>query len=128
MGEVSYELMFKLCEYSYVRDQAYKESGLATSAIPTEQAKDIAMRLRGTSDFLKALEEEPEVPSIYVLHMLRSIGMGNETPYDVYAIGKWLQKKHGHDAVPHKTELECAAGTWWVMRQALRGEDVSYQG
>lgn len=66
-------------------------------------------------DDIKSL---PEVPRIETLAFLRSAGMGFRNP-NTWEIGKTLQRELGLDAIPPKTEYECAAGLWKVIRDGI---------
>jgi hypothetical protein len=66
----------------------------------------------------RALIDLPEVPHWRVLWLLRSAGMNTRDP-DAYGIGKKLQREHGLDAVTPKTEYECAAGLWSLLRSGV---------
>lgn len=68
--------------------------------------------------FEKALRDLPEVPAVLALRFLSGAAMNIHQP-DMMALGKALQRTHGLDAVPPKTELECGAGLWSVIRAGM---------
>ena len=66
----------------------------------------------------KAIVDMPEVPHWRVLYLLSS-GAMNKFDWRYYNLGNELQKKHGWELVPTKTEYEFAAGLWSVWRNAM---------
>jgi hypothetical protein len=58
----------------------------------------------------------PEVPSVETLRALTHAAMSIRDP-DVKSIGVALQK--AHKGVPYKTEFECAAGLWSLLRSGM---------
>ena len=69
---------------------------------------------------VKALRDLPEVPPVIVLHLLSRSG---KWPDD-NSLGKQLQRKHGLDAVPPKSEYESGAGVWFRIRRGLLAADA----
>lgn len=65
-----------------------------------------------------ALIELPETLGVDALRAIEHAAMNIREP-DMFALGKALQRKHGIDAIPPKTERECAAGLWSIIRAAL---------
>lgn len=68
--------------------------------------------------FTRALRDLPEVPDTAALRLLKSAAMGWRR-HDLWSIGKGLQQKLGFEVIPPKTEYECAAGMWSIIRTAL---------
>jgi hypothetical protein len=64
---------------------------------------------------VKALRDPPEVPPTIVLHLLSRAG----TWPDDNSRGKQMQREHGLDAIPPKSEYETGAGLWHRIRQGL---------
>ncbi len=58
----------------------------------------------------------PEVPSIETMRALTHAAMGMCDP-DVKPIGCALQRDH--KSIPYKTEYECAAGLWSLLRAGV---------
>ena len=75
--------------------------------------------------FNKALIDLPELLPIECLHMLAHASMNYhhaDKSVDTWEIGKILQREHGIDAIPPRTEYECAAGLWSILRKKLMAE------
>src|SRR5882724_10503478 len=68
---------------------------------------------------IAALRDLPEVPPVIVLHLLSSAG---KWPDD-NSMGKQLQRKHGLDAIPPKSEYETGAGIWSRIRGGMVDSD-----
>ena len=72
---------------------------------------------------LSALRDAPELPDPWILCRLDyAANWSEDNP-----LGKKLQRKHGLDAIPPKSECESGAGVWWRIRQGLltqRPEEV----
>jgi hypothetical protein len=64
---------------------------------------------------LDAIRDWPELPPVKVMDILSHAG---KWPAD-WERGKELQRKHGLDAVPPRTEYELGLGVWSRMRDAL---------
>lgn len=65
-----------------------------------------------------ALLDLPAVPPVTALRALTHAAMNLREP-DVMKLGKQLQREHGLDVVPPKTEYECAAGLWSIIRAGI---------
>ena len=78
----------------------------------------------------RALIGLPEVPPIEVLRLLVHGAMNTgkkKLPRDLWEIGKKIQEKHNsvtgsETPIPFRTEYECAAGLWHLIRAALIDE------
>jgi hypothetical protein len=68
--------------------------------------------------FFRDLVDLPEVPSHETLRFLSDAGMKLPWP-ETINIGKELQSKHPWGSVPAKTERECAAGLWVMIREGI---------
>lgn len=79
--------------------------------------RELTLSLEQIHGFSKALKDLPEVPSHIVLYMLSSPAMSMWD--DIYDRGKIMQRQYGLDAIPPKSEYECAAGLWELIRNAL---------
>lgn len=64
---------------------------------------------------LYALRDAPELPPPFVLLHLGKVA---KWPEDSKR-GKELQRQHGLDAIPPKSECECGAGLWDRIRRGL---------
>ena len=69
-------------------------------------------------EFSEAIRTLPAVPVIEILKLLAPAAMGGKIP-GAYEAGKRLQKEHGFDAIPPRTEYECAAGLWDLIRRCV---------
>ena len=72
-----------------------------------------------TEAFTKALIENADMAPEPALQLLSEAATNILNP-NLLAIGKAEQRRLGPKAIPYKTELECAAGLWVVIRDALR--------
>ena len=67
----------------------------------------------------QALLDLPAVPDAPALRAIQHAAMNTRLPkhMDLWQRGKTLQKEHG--GIPFKTEYECAAGLWSILRDAV---------
>jgi hypothetical protein len=71
--------------------------------------------------FERDLNDLPEVPSMETLRLLSCAGMGTHNP-DCYWVGKQIQRfTEAGKSIPWKTEYECAAGLWALIRAGIIG-------
>ena len=76
--------------------------------------------------FNVALIDLPEVPPVLVLDMLSDAGARGHLcnpPQDFRSMGKALQREHGLDAIPPRSEYEAGAGVWHHIRSRLIAPD-----
>lgn len=71
---------------------------------------------------LYALRDAPQLPSPFILSVLGDTA--GKYPKD-WERGKQLQRKHGLDAIPPRTECEVGAGLWDRIRKGLTSEEQS---
>lgn len=64
---------------------------------------------------INALRDAPEIPPRRVL---LSLGQAASYPQD-HERGKRMQREHGADAIPWKSECEGGAGLWFRIRAGL---------
>jgi hypothetical protein len=80
-----------------------------------ELRRELRYYLDAHYGILHALRDSPQFPSPFVLMHL---GTAGTYPGD-WQRGKELQREHGLDVIPPKTECEIGAGLWDRIRRAL---------
>lgn len=101
------------------------EAGIAGQTEPYENTlsvEQLRSEVRQLWDRAHAFRDDintlPEVPSIETLWHLQGAASG--LPFrETWEIGKQLQQEQPYGAVPWKTELECAAGLWVMIREGI---------
>lgn len=75
----------------------------------------------------QALIDLPEIPPVLVLDFLVHAAMNSGRYVDLWSIGKEMQQmisvkdnfRNPEHGIPYRTEYECAAGMWSIIRNAL---------
>lgn len=80
-----------------------------------ELRREIRFEWNQKHALIKALRDLPEVPPVIVQRLLSSAA---KWPDD-NNIGKRLQREHGSEAIPYKSEYESGAGLWHRIRRGL---------
>jgi|GEM_PF-4670404 len=86
-----------------------------------ELRRELTHALEVKYGVLFALRDAPELPDPFVLLHLGTVG---KWPEDSER-GKALQREHGLDAIPPKSECEVGAGLWSRIRCGLVNEEQS---
>lgn len=68
----------------------------------------------------------PEVPSLPVLCLLSESTADLSSNIPIWEKGKALQRMHGFEMIPPRSELESAAGLWFFIRQSILDAKSSY--
>ena len=91
-------------------DRAYLERRTKESLV-----NELTWELERVFALREAFKELPEVPPVEAQHLLHEF---STWPRD-WERGKKMQSQHGGEAIPFKTECECGAGLWALIREAL---------